>query len=197
MPLTDPYLTVAQFKTRSRSTVSTNDSAIEAVLLAASRQVDNWCGRQFGQGSAGESRVYVSRYGDLLNVDDMVAVTAVATDPAGDGTYTTVWAATDYRLEPINAAGIGQPFIRIRAGAVSPLWWPAAPTLVRITGTFGWPSVPAPVREATYLLANRLKAMWDTPAGLSGGGEMGSLDMTGSITPIVAAMLAPYRVMTV
>jgi hypothetical protein len=53
------------------------------------------------------------------------------------------------------------------------------------------------VKEACFLIANRLKSLWDAPFGQSGGGEMGSLDMTVSITPIVAGMLNPYVVRTV
>jgi hypothetical protein len=217
MALGDAYLTTAEFKTRIRSESAANDAAIAAVLLSASRSIDGYCGREFNKSAAPESRVFECAYtywgnpvhpvtfvdeypyggaGACLATGDLVSVTSIA---SGDGTgaYPTIWDADSYALLPRNAAAKGFPYTEIGPPVGRWSGWPGTSYGVQVTGIFGWPAVPAPVKEACFLIANRLKSLWDAPFGQSGGGEMGSLDMTVSITPIVAGMLNPYVVRTV
>jgi hypothetical protein len=49
-----------------------------------------------------------------------------------------------------------------------------------VVGTFGWPSVPDPVAEATLLLAIRLFKRPDAPLGVAGFGELGAVMVRGS-----------------
>lgn len=219
MALGDPYLTTEEFKARSRSSSSANDTAIAAVLLSASRSIDGFCGRTFNKSATAEARVFtlpcrggygsyggsgvtfisgsVSGYAGILETGDLVSVAELATDSTGDRTYATVWSAQDFDLYPLNAAVQGQPYREIRSSPLGSFGFPTSVQGIRVTGIWGYPSVPAPVKEVCFLAANRLKSLWDAPFGLSGGGEMGALDMTVSLTPILKEMLAPYRVMPV
>jgi hypothetical protein len=216
MPLGDAYLTVAEFKARSRSTTTANDDAIAAVLESASRSIDGYCGREFNKSAAPESRVfdcvdgYAGRWGHAapfvdeaphgwqpcIATGDIVSVTSIA---SGDGTgaYPDPWDADSYALLPRNAAAKGFPFTEIGPPVGRWSGWPLTTYGVQLTGIFGWPSVPAPVKEATFLIANRLKSAWDAPFGSSGGGEMGALNMTMSISPLIAEMLNAFRVRTI
>jgi hypothetical protein len=213
MAFGDPYLQVSEFKARSRSTSAANDEAIEAVLLSASRQIDGFCGREFNQSDGDEYRFFddwhcrgrwrhvVPFANDYwqgpdgsIEVGDVVSVTEIAGDD-GSGAYPLVWDPDSYQLLPLTAGVKRRPYAaigRTRAGS-----WPLTSYPIRVAGVWGWPAVPPVIKEATYLIANRLKSLFDAPFGQSGGGEMGSLDMTGSITPIIRDMIAPYRVMPV
>lgn len=211
MALGDAYLTAVQFRARTRETSSANDTAIDAVLLSASRSIDGFCGREFNKSAAAESRMFdthgwagpYGRYGywrrdpvyPVLETGDMVSVASIASGDA-TGAFPDAWDTDTYALAPRNAAAKGFPYTEIGPGV---RWsgWPLTAYGVQVTGIFGWPSVPAPIKEACFLMANRLHSLWDAPFGFSGGGEMGSLDMTMSITPIIAGMLAPYVVRTV
>lgn len=201
----DAYLDVDEFKTRSRSTTTANDDAIEAVLESASRSIDGYCGREFNKSATAESRLFASWswYGSrpCFEIGDVVSIDEIASDN-GSGSYASVWDVGTYRLAPLNAAAKGRPYTEIVPfSSLGDRWWPGwtfTPNYpVRITGIWGFPSVPAPVKEACFLISNRLKSLWDAPFGVSGGGEMGSLNMTQALSPVIAQMLAPYVVRTV
>lgn len=216
MAFGDAYMTAAQFRARTRETSSANDTAIDAVLLSASRSIDGYCGREFNKSAAPESRVFDFHVWDgmswghavvftheplfcgfpCLQTGDLVSVSSIASGD-GSGAYPTVWDADSYQLLPRSAPTKGFPYTEL--GPPSGRWsgWPITAYGVQVTGIFGWTAVPAPVKEVCFLAANRLKSLWDAPFGLSGGGEMGALDMTVSLTPILKEMLAPYVVRTV
>ena len=203
MTRTDPYLSVSEFKARINLNSTAQDAAIETVLRAASRWVDNYCGRFFGQTdsevhyvTAGLYRsAFPTGYGVGLAVDEFSSLTEIATD---DGTlaYATVLDPDDYRFLPLEAEALGEPYTVVEL--LSNLGWPTMSNGVRLTGAFGWPSVPDPIIEAVHLLANRQRALWTAPFGNSGMGEMGSgLNMTAATTPLIREMLEPYRVLAV
>jgi hypothetical protein len=65
---------------------------------------------------------------------------------------------------------------------------------VKVTGVFGWPSVPDAVKEACYLIANREKSLWNAPFGQTGAGELGAgLNMTDATLGSIREMLKGYR----
>jgi hypothetical protein len=202
MARTDPYLTVAEFKERVNITTSAQDGAIETALKAASRQIDNFCGRTFTQ-SAEEARYLTALpwrgplvgSGVVLPTDEFVSLTEIATDD-GSGAYATVIAAEDYRYLPLSAPAEGEPYTAV--DLLNNLGWPTGADAIRLTGIWGWPEVPAVIAEATHLTANRLRALWTAPFGSTGMGEMGGgLNMTTALSPLIREMLAPYRVLAV
>jgi hypothetical protein len=177
------YITSANFKTRFGISVSTDDARIAAHVTAASLEVDSICGRQFGTGSAGTVRYFTAESWTRVRVDDASAITAVATDVDGTGSYGQSWTVTtDYLTEPFNGVGpngqTGWPFTSLLA--VGSLCFPTCHTrpAVKVTGTFGWAAVPTDVVEATYLLAHRLYFERDVPSGnLPGSTEFGGVPM--------------------
>lgn len=191
----DPYISAADFRARVGSIATATDAAIAAVLVSASRQIDNYCGRRFDQTDSAEARLFSARYGSpYLAIDDAVSVAEIATD-YGSRSFETV-------LDPANYALIGSDDIP-GAGVVdriqiySPASLPVGRDLVRVTAVWGWPAVPAPIVEACFLIGNRAKALWEAPFGQTGAGEMGSgLNMTSALTPLIQQMINPYRVIT-
>jgi hypothetical protein len=63
---------------------------------------------------------------------------------------------------------------------------------VRVTGTFGWPSVPDAIKQATILLSIRIFKRLDSPLAVAGFGDLGAVRV-GRSDPDVMAMIAPYR----
>lgn len=217
MPVLASYFSVADFRTRVGRTVSTTeqDDEIAAAIEAASRQIDGYCGRSFGRSESPEPRLYgapapsgypwgwgIGTAGSpCFRVGDVVSLTEIAADD-GSGDYATVWDPATYVLAPESNAWKGRPFDHVNPapGASWSLGWTSSGGYpLRITGTWGWPAVPSQVREATFLLSNRLRSAWTAPFGVSGptGSDLGTLDMTNSITPLIERLLSPYRVLPV
>lgn len=133
------------------------DDDVDSACAAASEGIDLELGRTFGKDSEDVTRVYTARDPRLLKVNDLVEITTLKTDEDGDGTYEITWATTDYYLEPLNAALDDEPYTTLRVHPLGvnrfPLRYPKA---VQIVGKFGWPSVPAGVKEAAGLIASQL-----------------------------------------
>ena len=174
-------------------TDTTRDSEILGSCTSVSRWIDSYCERTFYRTTS--SRVYAAADGCRVDVDDLVSVTAVATDASGDGVFETTWSASDYQLLPVNpSAGPDvRPYTSLRA--VAGRYFPTACTgrreRVQVTGVFGWPAVPAPVREAAAIMAVDMLKLGTMAFGIGGYGEYGPVRARPN--PIAAALLAPYR----
>lgn len=144
------------------------------ILEAASRWVDKQTGRRFYLTT--ETRYYNALDRTLpsqawnvdmlerpwgspqrIQIDDCTAVTTVATDEDGDGTYERTWTTpADYWLGPRNAPANGQPYRYLNRNASSgrylfPLWEES----IAVTGSFGWCTLanrPADIRELTLMV---------------------------------------------
>ena len=163
------YITSANFKTRHGITVTTHDARIAAHITAASLQVDQICGRQFGPGASG-TRYFHPYSCNSIRVDDCHTITALAIDLDDSGDYaTTLTVATDVVTSPLNGIGpngqSGWPIEEIRLLTNSYYLPRFVRPSVKVTATFGWAAVPTDVVEATYLLANRLFYEVAVPSG--------------------------------
>ncbi len=196
MALTDPYTTVAEFRARVGSIEDVADVEILTVLLSASRQIEGVCGQVFNKVGTATVKYITPVYGELIDLPPFVSVSELATDN-GDRTYPTIWATTDYDLFPYDAVDLSVPYTQIHVSPVGRYGWPNLVRGVRVTGIWGWPAVPTPVKEACFLLANRGKSLWAAPFGQTGVGELGSgLNMTAALTPLIREMLGQYKVIT-
>ena len=165
-----------------------------AAVEAASRAVDGYCERRFyADSDANQIRYYQARNSNCLAIHDLVTLTAIAVDTSGDQTFSTTWTQnTHFVLDPLNAAADGKPYTRINVmplgGSYFPYYYPRS---VKITGKWGWPTVPAPIVDATSILATRiLKRRREAPFGIvSFGDEAVRIART---DPDLALLLAPY-----
>lgn len=173
--------------------IGTADAA--AAISAACRAIDLSCNRPNGFGAATAGTFYYSpeqRY--CLEIDDAVTVTDVATDLDGSYAYANIWAElTDWIAEPLNAAAVSWPYTRLRTNPNSALWFPTTyPRSVRVGATFGWPSTPAPVKEAATLLSARLlKLAREAPFGIAMFGDQAI--RLARYDPTICALLDPYN----
>jgi hypothetical protein len=189
------YATLAQVKAALRITDSVDDTLIEMARESASDLIDGYCGRTFTT-SGTVTRVFAPADDYVLQTDDIAGTAVAITSSTGaDGVFDVTWKTTDYQLEPLNGVSNGQavPFTRIRA--IQDYLWPTAggEATVRVTGVYGFPSVPIVVTQATVLQASRIFTRLQSPLGVAGFGEMGVVRVTRALDPDVAALVEPYR----
>lgn len=169
MALADAYATYDQYKAAIGGQGDARQDLIERALLVASRLIESppWTGRIFNQTAAGVVRYFDGNDDAELWIDDLVSVSAIGVDVDQDGTYSQAIGTGHVIKRPRNAAEIGHPFtsLELRAGLGAALaLWPAGLD-VKITGAWGWPSVPAPITSAAIILARQILDLED--AGLT------------------------------
>jgi hypothetical protein len=185
------YAELAELKAARRISDTTDDAALQNALTRASRAIDDRTGRRFYADADASARTYrtagrVVRDGDgeLLLVDDIASLTDLVVE-AGNGTDWT--AVTDWSAEPENAIGRG---VAIEALRRDPGHWSGV-RRVRVTARWGWPAVPAPIAEATLLLANRRFMRRDSPEGVSGWSSEGAVRVS-RFDPDIEDLVARY-----
>jgi hypothetical protein len=193
MAITNGYCTLDEVKAALRITDNTDNTLLENSVEAASRRIDGYTGRYFFQ----QTRTVKVFATDVLRVflkDDLVSVTTLKTDNAGDQSFNTTWTAgVDYALEPYDADLLGIPYFRITAvgGKTFPIFTVPAMPGVEVTGVWGYPSVPDDVREACVLLAIRGFARYNAALGVVGFADMAI--QVRAVDPDVRDFLSPYR----
>lgn len=194
MALTNAYTTLALLKTSLAITDSTKDTTLEAAISSASRAIDGFTGRFFyadGTVSVPVVRYFTPKSETLVFTDDFTSLTEVAIDNALARTWSTVWATSDYMVEPINNPRQGKPYDRIIA--VGRYIFPTAyPQSVRMTGIWGFTTVPDVVAQACLIQASRIYNRALSPFGIAGSPDLGVVRLSARLDPDVQVLLAPY-----
>lgn len=188
------YASLADVKAAIGVTDYTDDDRIEIALAAAEEAINAYCGRTFtAAGTATAVRLFVASDQTVVDIDDCTSITAIETDNGANNVWIS-WATTDWQAEPVNGlvGGRSVPYNCVRAIAFK-AFPDVEKACVRITATWGWADVPAPVVTATRIMASRLYKRDDSPLGIAGGPDTGLLYLSRSIDPDVAFLLAPYR----
>jgi hypothetical protein len=190
------YATTAQIKAGLRIAVTDtiDDTLLGSCGTAASALIDGYVGRTFSTfGTA--TRYYAADDPWVLQIDDLggTALT-LQTSSSLNNTYDLTWAPTDYQLEPLNGIVDGQSFPYTRIRAIGNYAFPtfASYVGVKLTGVFGFASVPAVVTQACIIQAERLFKRLDSPLGVAGYGDMGVMRVSSKLDADVAMLLAPY-----
>ena len=176
------------------------DALLDDSINAASRAIEDYCGRHFYDSGAATARTFAPTDSHLLLVDDFSTTTGlvVKTDENDDGTYEITWTSSDYELDTTVADGItGWPYRAIRAVGDYTFPLPAGRLLrrytVQVTARWGWAAVPEPVRQATLQVAAELYRRKDAPFGISAVSEFGPLRISADSMRAVSSLLANYR----
>lgn len=195
MAIGDTYATLGELKSYMSLTGQTGlDEQMTDALQSASREIERYTKRHFNRAATGvvSTKVYRPHTSGVLWVHDFLTATGlvVETDDDDDGTYETVWAATDFQAEPLNPED-GFPYTKIRAVGIV-RWFPFCKhrAAVRVTAEWGWAGVPAPVKQACLLLAAENFQLKDAPLGVAGMGEFGVIRVRNN--QMAAAKLALY-----
>jgi len=193
--ITNGYSTLAELKASLGITDSVDDTALEAAITATSRMIDDYTERFFyrdGTTQSPVSRYYTPQDITVLMIDDVYQITEVAIDAAFDQTYSTVFATSDYLVEPVNAPRKGWPFTRILATG-SYLYPYPLPQSVRVKGIWGWNAVPAEISMATLLQSSRLFARRQSPFGIAGAPDLGVVRLSSRLDADVEVLCRPFR----
>jgi hypothetical protein len=191
------YATLAEFKSSIGITDSTDDTPLQSVLDAADQLINNYVDTKVGFGqTASQTRYYTADRFDFVLTDPIVSVSQLATDVNGDGTYSQVWTSNDYILAPRNAALDSRPYTEIDTSPFSNADYnfPVGYLEVKVTGVFGWPSVPAAVKQAALIQAGAIWSSRTAPFGVIGSQDLGGvLRMSAALHPEARILLEPYR----
>lgn len=204
--ITNGLCTLEDVKAALKLTDADDDDRLSLAIDASSRLIETECNRRFWADTEVSARRYVSNDPWLVEVDD-ISTTAgliVKSDYAGDGTFSTVWQAQDYQLEPVNGIMEGEagwPTTAIRAirSLYFPVWGgisypkPYTQALVEVTAVWGWAEVPSRVKQACVIQAISTFKATDVPFGATPFGESGVLRMKQSLHPTAAMLINAYR----
>lgn len=197
MAVTNAYCSLADVKAALRITDTIDDSLIESSINSACRMIDQYCNRYFYSSSAGEVRYYKANDGFTCWIDDAQSITSVETSSTDPLIYDTTWDSGDYQLLPANrnANGGYYPITGITAtdNLLFPVWADIA--LVKVTGQFGWASVPDPIKFASIIQASRLFKRLESPLGVAGVSDIGIMRVGANIDGDVAQLCNPFRLL--
>lgn len=208
------YTTIAEIKEyATQITGVAEDAILEKLITRVSRVIDDYCNRRFYVASGGDQTRYFdgTGTGDLwLPVNategsDLASVTSVAvrdsvaststwrtialTPVEGDRKGDLMFGPRDRRYAPARLLS----FVSHVAGNDST--FPRGTATVRIIGTFGFSSIPAPIAEAAVQLV--VRAHKARNAGFSdaiGVDDVGTVVVAKSLPYWAKQMLDPYRV---
>ncbi len=195
MALTNAYCTLSDLKTSLGIDDIQDDTSLEAAIMAASRMVDDYTGRFFykdGTTAAPVTRYYTSQDWYITNIDDAYYISEIATDDNFNQTYSTVFATSDYMVEPVNNPRRGWPWTRLLA--IGRFIFPYnLPQSVRVKAVWGWSAIPNEVQMATKIQASRLFVRRQSPFGIAGSPEIGTVRLGSRLDPDVEVLLRPFR----
>lgn len=197
------YVTAADLKGYLRIGDTVDDAEVALAITTASRAIDQFANRQFGQADPAVARRYTWSCASRIDrraalaVDDISTTTdlVVALDTADDGTFsTTLTIDDDFELWPYNAAADGKPWTHIVLTAGASRSFPTTAGAVRVTAKFGWAAVPVAIEQATLFQASRFFADREAPFGVAGSPDTGAeLRLLDRVHPDVEVALRPYR----
>lgn len=187
------YTSASTLKTALGITDSNDDTRLAAIVTAVSRTIDLFTNRQFGIVASAEARVYDPKsdgqsrvpIDDLANTTNLVVVRAAK---PGDTFDVTLTIDDDFELLPLNAAAMGVPYTGLHF-----FTRPAGSPRYKVTGNYGWTTVPTAIAEAAFLQSLRLFKRKDAPFGVTGSPELGSeLRLLERLDPDVAVLIRRY-----
>lgn len=171
MPIVNCYLAVAELKAVLGDTGgTTHEAGYERAIEAASRQIDEFCRRRFWQDAAVSAREFFPLTPHAVLTDDIATTTGLVVEAyAGSGTWSAML-ATQWAVDPVTPFN-GRPINRLVSydGAFATGTRPQ----VRVTARWGWPAVPAQVKQACQILAVDHFKSKDMTGGVAGFGDAG------------------------
>ena len=88
------YISLDEFKLAANVSDTTKDALYLTLCESASRMIDTICHRRFYLWKG--VRYYTAKNYHRVLVDDIFTLTELASDPAGDSSYSEVWTASQY-----------------------------------------------------------------------------------------------------
>jgi hypothetical protein len=190
------YAILEDVKDALRISDDNDDVVLNGIIGSASRAIDQYCDRYFGQigtTAAPVSRLYRAN-GRVVLVDDLVTLTDVEFEYAGYAETFTSLGASSVIKQPVNAVTLvpAQPYTQLLAKPSTV--FPQPPGWVRVSGVWGWPEIPQQIRDACVLQSVRLFKSRDVPLGVMGGSDMlAPMRLPGGLHPDARMLCEPFR----
>lgn len=204
MAISDAYATAVEYRARAGKTDTGDDATILAQLTAVSRYIERELGRFFNQDAAVVTRYYNGNGQQRLYVDEIATTTGLVVKIDLDEDYVFTGAneiltiVTHFWVGPYNAA-LGPEarpytFLEIVPGNGVFSEWPIRrraaevidqPRSVEVTAKFGWPAVPAAIRELTIAITRQLRDMEEAGFTLT----MQNIDAMVRLAPSASVLL--------
>ena len=204
MALTNAYCSLADVKQALRITDTIDDAMLEMSINSASRLIDQYCNRYFWLGSSSsEARYFTTTDPYYVWIDDLAEFTSLDTSSNMKNQYDIHWTNDgdypDYELAPKNnlANAYYSPYTAIRATGHYLFPYFGDNSLIKVTGRWGWTSVPDPIKQATVIQASRLFKRLESPLGVAGVSDIGIMRVGRAIDGDVAQLIDPFRQMRI
>lgn len=190
------YVTTEQVRVALVDQGELEETILSLVAAGVTSWIDAQCGRNFNV-TTSEARYFDPTDAYCVQIDDAATVTAVATDDAADGTYSTSWSSSDWQAQPVGGHGpagqSGWPFRSVVA-VNSRTFYKGVNRrpVVKVTGTWGWSAVPADIKVAALMVTEEMyKAVREAPFGTAGLSDFGPITIRGNRR--VQEILQPYK----
>jgi len=201
VPIVNGYATRDEFQAWSQAETSTKFDQMDTAVTATSRAIDEYCQRRFYQDGTVPSPVartfqvidcHVLRLGPF---NDLVSLSTLKTDAAGDGTFETTWTATDFELGPVDRPP-GRPYTQIEA--IGGLQFPIVrgtgrSVRVEVTGVWGWAAIPVEVHQACLIKATQVFGRMQAIYHAGGLDAFGPIRISRFEDPHVVSLIDPLR----
>jgi len=186
------FVTLPELKSWSGLTGSANDADLTRAIEAASQWIEGYTGRSFVLDAADVTKYFYANPDQTIDLTDLATVASIAIDTAGDRTYGTTLAASEYELLPVN----GPRYDRVRIWPTSSRSFQLNPARrVRVVGRFGYVesgAVPPAVKQAALILSLRYYERRNAPFGILSATDIGQFERLSANDPDVLALLKPY-----
>lgn len=191
------YIDLAMLKSAFGATDNDRDALFTQAITASCGSIDERTGRSFDKAVSATPRVYRTKgrtmrldvCSELLLIDDIADVTGLVVEGSFDGLTWATIDPTTYEIGPDNAISKNRPVTQLTLVYNSWMLY----RRVRVTAIWGWPEVPASIKQAALLQASRLYKRKDSPDGTAGSAEWGVIRVS-HLDPDVKALIEPYRI---
>ena len=195
--MANEYLTLVELKglLGIDAADTSEDAPLNLACEAASRAIDRFTGDKFWLDPAPVTRHFTAdgstwvRTYPIGSIDGLVVKVDADDDLVFEGTLVT---GTDFVLWPVDAALDGEPYRRLLARGTT---WPTTSEFppVQVTARFGWPAVPAGVKQAAGIQAARYFKRKDSPFGVAGASDVSTIMLRAQLDPDVQELLRSFK----
>jgi hypothetical protein len=191
------YADAAELKaTLSLDGTNYADADLSQAIIAASRYIDDQTHRRFWLDDTDNARYFTATDPTVVVIDDAATITTIATDEAGDGSYSAIWTPAEWEPNPRNHEADGKPVMMLVRAESTPTGrtFPIARSAVKVTGLFGWLTVPQEIVTATEIMASRImRRLREAPFGIVAIGMDGTPIRVGKSDPEIDGLLRGFK----